>query len=332
MGAGPIACSWGAISSIVDVGNDQGRQLRIQWDRAMWDDVAASQPILQYSIWRRVEPGMKREASRAPMPLGLETKAPNGDWDFLKLLPASAQSSYSTIAPTLCDSTITGGVCYSTFFVRGHTEIPALVFDSPPDSGYSVDNLAPFVPQGITVAHNSNGGTDLSWEESLDADFQFFRVYRGTDESFAPGPGNLVHSTTATAWRDTPAMGYHYKITALDFAGNESSAGSPQTITGVVDQGTPNYFALYQNLPNPFNPSTAIQYDVPASGGKVRLRIYDASGRLVRTLVDGMESPGAKTVRWDGRDNYGHQASSGIYFYRLSAMGFKKVRKMVLLK
>ena len=97
-------------------------------------------------------------------------------------------------------------------------------------------------------------------------------------------------------------------------------------------QGMPTAFGLSQNVPNPFNPTTAIQYDVPAGGGTVTLRIYYVGGRLVRTLVDGVETAGNKSVAWQGRDDRGQMVATGVYFYRMTAPGFEKTRKMLLLK
>jgi hypothetical protein len=70
--------------------------------------------------------------------------------------------------------------------------------------------------------------------------------------------------------------------------------------------------ALHPNFPNPFNPSTSIRYEVPqghGGGGLVRLEIFDARGRRVRTLVSRHEAPGPKTVRWNGKDNVGRDAA-----------------------
>jgi flagellar hook assembly protein FlgD len=64
----------------------------------------------------------------------------------------------------------------------------------------------------------------------------------------------------------------------------------------------------------------------------VSLRIYDVTGRLIRTLVDGPQTPGDKKVVWDARDDRGHEVASGVYFYRLRAPGFEKTRKMVLVR
>lgn len=93
----------------------------------------------------------------------------------------------------------------------------------------------------------------------------------------------------------------------------------------------PTAHALHQNYPNPFNPTTVIRYDV-ARAGAVRINIYNVRGALVRTLVDERREPGRYEVGWGGENNNGQRVSSGVYFYRLSAAGFTRTRKMVLLK
>jgi flagellar hook assembly protein FlgD len=103
-------------------------------------------------------------------------------------------------------------------------------------------------------------------------------------------------------------------------------------VTSIEGPRVPEYAALYQNHPNPFNPVTVIRYDVPRGGGDVHLSVYDVSGRLVRELVSWRESPGEKTVRWDGRADAGVAVSTGVYFYRITIGKFTATRKMVLLK
>jgi hypothetical protein len=98
------------------------------------------------------------------------------------------------------------------------------------------------------------------------------------------------------------------------------------------DHGLPTRFSLYQNIPNPFNPTTKIRFDVPAGGGDVTLRIYDVGGRLVRTLLTGFQSAGQRTITWDGRNQAGNPVATGTYLYRLTGRGFEETRKMVFLK
>jgi len=96
---------------------------------------------------------------------------------------------------------------------------------------------------------------------------------------------------------------------------------------------------LHQNYPNPFNPATTISFEVPGASGAegsgaapVRLAIYDVRGRLVRTLVSGALSPGPHRVTWDGTSDGGRAVSSGVYFYRISSLGWVQTRKMALLR
>jgi hypothetical protein len=86
-----------------------------------------------------------------------------------------------------------------------------------------------------------------------------------------------------------------------------------------------------ENYPNPFNPQTAIRFDLPAPL-EVRLTIYDAQGRVVRTLVYGHQTAGVHNVIWDGRNNAGLAVSSGLYLCRMHAGEFSQIRKMTFFK
>ena len=93
---------------------------------------------------------------------------------------------------------------------------------------------------------------------------------------------------------------------------------------------------MLQNFPNPFNPETWVPYQL-ASASKVELTLFDAQGRVVRTLALGQKPAGyylerEKAAYWDGRNEGGEPVASGAYFYRLQAETFSAVRKMVILK
>jgi len=100
-------------------------------------------------------------------------------------------------------------------------------------------------------------------------------------------------------------------------------------------QVLPQRFALYANFPNPFNPSTSIEYALPQAA-KVELVIYDILGRPVRTLAaNTLQSAGFYRLAWDGRDEAARAVASGVYLYRLRAAGetpFVQTRKMMLIK
>jgi len=108
------------------------------------------------------------------------------------------------------------------------------------------------------------------------------------------------------------------------------------TLTGVVDNNaaassTSLNFELKQNYPNPFNPSTTIRFLVPAGApSAVTLRIYNVMGQLVRTLVNGSFAAGSYIAVWNGENEAGVKASSGLYFYELKAGNFTAMKRMVL--
>lgn len=104
-------------------------------------------------------------------------------------------------------------------------------------------------------------------------------------------------------------------------------------ISGIWDAPeAPPRPVLHQNRPNPFNPVTFIRYEL-AAPAQVRLAIHDATGRRVRTLVNGRDQlSGRHEAIWDGRDDAGRPCASGVYLYRLEAGAFAESGKMALLR
>jgi hypothetical protein len=98
--------------------------------------------------------------------------------------------------------------------------------------------------------------------------------------------------------------------------------GTPATVQSEV----PSSVALEQNYPNPFNPTTEIRYQL-AQPSQVRLRVFNALGDVVATLVDGPEDAGYKTVQFSAAG-----LASGVYFYRLQAGEFSAMRKLIVMK
>jgi hypothetical protein len=99
----------------------------------------------------------------------------------------------------------------------------------------------------------------------------------------------------------------------------------------IVSPAVPKVFGLGEARPNPVEGATRISYQLPEASN-VELGVFDAGGRLIRVLVSGVEEPGYKQVNWDGRDGSGTEVSSGVYFYRLVAGGFKQTNKMVVVR
>ena len=229
---------------------------------------------------------------------------PPGVWEVVASVPALQQDEYTVRVPTVADSTA-AGVVWSTFVVSTHTTSPSVWYLSRPDSVYTVDNSAPSVPTGFSVIYHTNRGNELSWDRCPEDDFQYFKIYRSEDPYFIPSSGSLVHATTETSWVDSKhhASKYLYRVSAVDFAGNESASAYQSMATAVEGSTTPRVYALYPNVPNPFNPSTTIRYDVANGGGTVALKIYDVGGSLVRTLVSEWQGGRLKDgeLGWEGR-------------------------------
>ncbi len=102
--------------------------------------------------------------------------------------------------------------------------------------------------------------------------------------------------------------------------------------TGVTNEdGVPVNYALHNNYPNPFNPTTNIAYDLPEQT-YVTLGIYDILGRRIATLVNETQNGGRHIVQWNGKDDLGHKVGNGAYFYRIHTPKFNAVKKMVFLK
>jgi hypothetical protein len=130
-------------------------------------------------------------------------------------------------------------------------------------------------------------------------------------------------------WKDSSSKAYSRNLGT----GSGIELVAINTFTDVAPQtaAVPHSFMLYDNFPNPFNPSTTIRFSLSGPAA-VSLRIYDAGGRLVRTLVEEPLSAGPHERAWDGADSRGAAVSSGVYLYRLDAGSFTRTRKMILIR
>jgi hypothetical protein len=131
-----------------------------------------------------------------------------------------------------------------------------------------------------------------------------------------------------------PATGAGTAIGASGYPGISGLSFYPSPVVSIDDgiaEGIPKQFELYQNYPNPFNPTTTIRYQLPVAA-KVKITIYNLLGQKVITLVDEVKQAGIFKTDWDGLNQSGIPAASGIYIYRVQSNGFVSSRKMVLLK
>ena len=150
----------------------------------------------------------------------------------------------------------------------------------------------------------------------------------GSTEGAAGGPYNLRTAVGQPVAGESQGGSYRLR-TGLLAIWTYLTPGIREDDTGFIGPE----FRLFQNRPNPFEGVTAIRFQV---GGEkeipVELRIYDASGRLVRTLVKGARRPGMHTVTWDGRDETGRRVSRGVYFCRFHGGAYVKTKKLIMIR
>ncbi|MDP7529375.1 MAG: T9SS type A sorting domain-containing protein, partial [Candidatus Marinimicrobia bacterium] len=107
--------------------------------------------------------------------------------------------------------------------------------------------------------------------------------------------------------------------------------GALEVQLSIIDETLPITYNLYNAYPNPFNPKTTLQYDLPEDA-MVNITIYDMMGRQVKTLVNGSQTAGYKFIQWNATNDEGKPVSAGLYLYTIQAGEFRQTKKMVLLK
>ncbi len=181
-------------------------------------------------------------------------------------------------------------------------------------------------------AQATSSGVQLFWKTTSERNNYGFVIERKQAGifkkiGFVRGAGT-VQAERAYEFTDSTAHTGHwvYRLKQIDLNGKTTILGTVAVKSLVLSQ-----FALRQNYPNPFNPETQITYDLPRKT-RVSLRIYNAIGQTVRTLVEAVQPAGTHGVIWRGEDDFGQSVSAGIYFYELRADHFHQIRKMVLMR
>ena len=305
------------ITSITDIGNDQGRKVKIRFVRSGADALMGQAPIVRYDAFRRDDPA----PSKATAPGDRYVMADG--WTQVGSVSAYTDNTYGIDVPTIGDSTIAQGPYFSSFFIRAATSAPGMFYDSPADSGYSLDNLAPGAPTSLVLTAGL-----LTWNESSAGDFDYFSIYGGSTSSF--GAATLINYSTSPTLSVTSSPYAFYFVTATDFSGNEGNPSMTNTTTDT--ERTPKSYVLsISSYPNPFNPVTTIRYTVP-SKGMVEVTIFDLRGAHVATLVNEEKDMGAYTQTWEGRNDAGTRVSSGMYLARVKHPSETRSYKLVLQK
>ncbi len=200
----------------------------------------------------------------------------------------------------------------------GFNEIKDILIHTYPES-----------PNGMKISQTSGTSITVQWH-NRNTESDSIIIERGVGK---PSFVNYAEvSPTDSVFIDssvTSKAAYYYRLSMImkDSTELQSYPVMVNAVpTAVVERNTPVRFELFDNYPNPFNPSTVISYQL-AVNSAVALRIYDVLGREVRTLVAGRQEAGKHSVTFDAGS-----LPSGVYFYRLSAGSFVQTKKLVLLK
>ena len=193
--------------------------------------------------------------------------------------------------------------------------------------------LPPAKWDSVTVTMTGGVADSVALQLSIDGGGTYpFAL--GTITGVSPGPPRSILFQPQLSMVTTQAK---IRGTAYTVSGNATGTSdslfiiaTPTAVEAVSTAPAPR-FELGRSTPNPFNPSTTIAFAVDHPG-RVSLRIYNAQGVLVRTLVDGALESGTYRSRWDGTSDHGSRLASGVYLYRLEMDGRRLARKMTLLQ
>ena len=173
-----------------------------------------------------------------------------------------------------------------------------------------------------SVALTSSQTDSVHWDVSADGGAHWMHIWPDGEEHSIAFPGTLL------VWRAL----LRYDRAVASPACSDLELTCWMEGTGVPEDPYGRSFALHQNSPNPFNPVTTLEYEIPPEVKDASIVVFDASGREVRTLLNGPVREGEGFVVWDGRNDAGLRVASGVYFCRLSAGRLSLTRRMVLLK
>ena len=225
----------------------------------------------------------------------------------------------------------------------GHTNIYPLAFAVEPNS--SLLTTAMDVARGGQFIQHPNNYPQEAWYhyddytcdyECMAIEYLYWCIVTNmgilADAATCTGIADEWEPCTPALFEQTDTLMYAlitdntYLIPQLAPDGNYCSVS-----INIANEIYPNGFQLHAAYPNPFNPVTAISYEVPI-GRQFTIGIFDITGKLVKTLITGEQSSGQGIVQWNGQNSTGIPLPSGVYFYRLSSTDFTATRKIVLLK
>jgi len=190
------------------------------------------------------------------------------------------------------------------------------------------------------VAHNWYPGVTIESDSSLTSlhsgHIWFYAMFADTCHtiSFSVLADSSIIADTIVAFRAYPEALNCQNQPEYCIDGDTLTFEVPivvQVVSAGLEHFIPEVFTLHQNHPNPFNPITTIQYDLPEDA-LVNITIYNMLGKVVSNLVSSQQNAGYKSIQWNATNNIGQPVSAGVYIYTIEAGEFRQTKKMVLLK
>ena len=227
-----------------------------------------------------------------------------------------------------------GSNTVSVIATASNTVVATVTVGSAP-FGVAITPLQNPVPVELSsfTAESDGSRIKLKWTTQSESNNLGFDVERSSDqESFSKigfVPGNFTTSTPkfyTFVDSDLEVGTYFYRLKQIDTDG--AFEYSP-VVTAAIS--APTAFVLHQNFPNPFNLETKIPYEL-AEKTEVSIFIFNLLGRKIRTLVDEVNGPGSFEIAWDGKDERGRIAPSGIYFMQMRVGEVIQLKKVALSK
>jgi len=172
-----------------------------------------------------------------------------------------------------------------------------------------------------------DGGSGFCSQPSLPVEFGFGQTTT-VDSLIIRWPSGIVQVLTNVATNQ------FLTVTEKGTPGLVTAVGEDEDASGAIEgQRVPTTYTLSQNVPNPFNPETIINFELPEVA-EIRLSVTNLAGQEVRVLVQGVHQPGQYRVVWDGRDTTGQDVASGVYLYRLEVVGrgIVETKRMALVR
>ena len=175
----------------------------------------------------------------------------------------------------------------------------------------------------------------LTWNPVVHEDLQYYKLQRSSDSLFSSiDAEHFVTDVTYTDGEVEWNQEYFYRVSAyLGYWTDQSNTTS--IILGSLDingdQPLAESYKVYQNFPNPFNPTTIISYKLPKDS-HIQITIYDMNGRIVKNLLNKHQNAGLNSIKWDATSDQGKQVSAGMYIYSIETPDIKQSKKMLFIK